>query len=300
MVIPIEDEHEADGLLPSISSTLPTPPPLARHGPPRTRRIRIPVRALTSYRRFLAFADLTFVSDLRLTQVQQAIDVDPSNAELLALKSELEELIDLTKQAIAASQPPAPTSKAGPSKPSRPAASTSSPHPTAGPSASAPAAAPSTEASPSLPTFKVSDEILAKYTDGVFYPAKIVSMHGPSNQSIYTVQYLGAYSATPQVQLPLAAIKPMTAQKRKQLDEEREDKEKEKKKAKNEKWKEIKTQKNTEQVKKMDSWAKFGQKYVRTQDVETAMWSVDADLELSVRWWCLFLGPRRRGSPFLD
>ena len=194
---------------------------------------------------------------LRLTQVQQAIDVDPANAELLSLKSELEELISLTKQAIAASQPPAPTPKAGPSKPSRPAAtaSTSSPRPTAGPSAPAPA-----EASPAIPSFKVSDEILAKYTDGVFYPARILSMHGPTTASIYTVQYLGAYSSTPQVQLPLSSIKPMTAQKRKQLDDEREDKEKDKKKAKNEKWKEIKQSKNEEQLKKMNSWQSFGKK----------------------------------------
>jgi len=52
----------------------------------------------------------------------------------------------------------------------------------------------------------------------------------------------------------------MTAQKRKALEDEKEDREKDKKKAKNEKWKEIKQSKNEEQVKKMESWQKFGVK----------------------------------------
>ncbi|KAL7418210.1 hypothetical protein BDY24DRAFT_374469 [Mrakia frigida] len=192
--------------------------------------------------------------EYQLTQVQQAVDADPGNEELLSLKAELEELISLTKQAIAASHPPVvPT--AGPSRPS-PKPSAAATTATAGPSS----LPPSSSSSSSFPTYKVSDEVLAKFTDGVFYPARIISIHGPPASPLYTVQYLGAYSATPPVQLPLSSVKPMTAQKRKALEDEKEDREKDKKKAKNEKWKEIKQSKNEEQVKKMESWQKFGVK----------------------------------------
>lgn len=175
---------------------------------------------------------------------------------MLSLKAELEELIDLTKQAIAASYPSSQPS-AGPSRPSQ---ASHKPAATSTQSSLPSSAAPSSSSSSSLPTYKVTDEVLAKFTDGIFYPARIISIHGPPASPLYTLQYLGSYSSTPPVQLPLSSVKPMTAQKRKTLEDEKEDREKDKKKAKNEKWKEIKQSKNEEQVKKMESWQKFGVK----------------------------------------
>ncbi|CDZ96400.1 Splicing factor SPF30 [Phaffia rhodozyma] len=203
--------------------------------------------------------------EYQLSQVKIALSADPSNAELQGLESELQELIDLTKAAYAPPPPP-------PSAPA-PSSSLSSAKVAASSSTSAPASSSKStpvESNSSTTTgveppvtasqFKVSDFVLAKYTDGSFYPAKILSQSGPAGNPIYTVLYT-SYASSPPSTIPLSSLKPLPAsQKRKAEEKFKEENEKERKKVKNEKWKEIKKVKNEEQIKKQSSWQAFGQK----------------------------------------
>ena len=210
-------------------------------------------------------------SSRRLAQVEVALGADPSNAELASLQSELKELIDLTKQAIALS-----ASAAGPSKPkaapaaARPpppppaaAAARATPEGSASPSAAARAAeAPSTAAA-GLTTdaskYKVGDQVMAKYADGRFYPAKIVSQAGPAANPLYTVTFL-EYASSPPSTVPLSSLRLMAEAQKRKAEKSADEREKEKKKAKSEKWKEIKDGKNQVQVAKQQGWQSFAKK----------------------------------------
>ncbi|KAJ7293648.1 hypothetical protein C8J57DRAFT_1269573 [Mycena rebaudengoi] len=175
---------------------------------------------------------------VQLSQVDLAISDDPGNAELISLRSELKELIDLTKAAIASQAAPA-SPKAESSKKN-------------------------TSSTP-LHTLGAGDECLAKYSgDGSWYPARITSVGGSTDNRVYSVVFKG-YNSTELVKS--SEVKPMPANhafiaapttKRKLSKAEEE--EREKKKKKNEKKVEAKAAKAKEQTAKQATWQKFAKK----------------------------------------
>ncbi|KAF8585538.1 hypothetical protein K439DRAFT_1632550 [Ramaria rubella] len=173
---------------------------------------------------------------VQLSQVEVALTADPSNAELASLRSELRELIDLTKAAIAHAEAPKPEATR---------------------KASAIAAA-------LAPGYAAGDEILAKYSgDGSWYPARVTSVGGSAENRVYSVVFKG-YNNTEL--LTAAALKPLPpsytnhvpSSKRKLSKEEEE--EREKKKKKNEKKMEMRATKAKEQLSKQATWQKFTKK----------------------------------------
>ena len=174
---------------------------------------------------------------VQLSQVEVALAADPSNEGLASLRSELRELIDLTKAAIAQAEAPKPEN-------------------TRKPSAASSAAA---------PDYAAGDEVLAKYSgDGSWYPARVTSVGGSSENRVYSVVFKGynnteLLNGTAIKRLPpsYANLAP-TSSKRKLSKEEEE--EREKKKKKNEKKMEIRAQKSKEQMSKQATWQKFTKK----------------------------------------
>ncbi|PKX95357.1 tudor domain-containing protein [Aspergillus novofumigatus IBT 16806] len=128
---------------------------------------------------------------LQLETVQSSLQVDPDNTELQSLKTELEELINLTETSIAELKPLAPPPSAA--KPSPPPAKekwSKENHPAyqAGyrkPTAETP------EEAPTPVTFSVNDHILARWVSGdnSFYPARITSITGSSANPVYLVSF---------------------------------------------------------------------------------------------------------------
>lgn len=183
---------------------------------------------------------------VQLSQVELALAADPTNTELTELKSELQELIELTKAALAQQEAAASSSKAESSR-----------------KAAAAAAAASTQ------TFVAGDECLAKYSgDGQWYPARVAAVGGAAEHRQYSVVFKG-YNTTELV--TAAQIKPIPAgyagagpgggggaQKRKLTKAEEE--ERERKKKKNEKKVEVRAQKAKEQSVKQQTWQKFAKK----------------------------------------
>ncbi|KAI5866303.1 hypothetical protein GGS23DRAFT_594434 [Durotheca rogersii] len=136
---------------------------------------------------------------------------DPGNAELLALKSELDDALALLNETLAELKPTkAPTSK--PKAPSPPPVQekwSRENHP------ALKKAAPVEEkdADPGPVNYKVNDTVMAKWVSGdkSFYPARITSITGSSTAPIYVVKFK-SYDTTEQ--LRAKDIRPI-AQKRK-------------------------------------------------------------------------------------
>lgn len=176
---------------------------------------------------------------VQLSQVELALAADPKSTELASLRSELQELIQLTQTAISQAEA-ASSSKA---ESSRKAAVT----------------APSK-------TWSAGDECLAKYSgDGGWYPARITSVGGSAENRVYSIVFKG-YNTTELVKsgeiktLPAnyAATAPSASNKRKLTKAEEE--ERERKKKKNEKKLEVKAAKAKEQNNKQATWQKFAKK----------------------------------------
>jgi len=176
---------------------------------------------------------------VQMSQVEIALSTDPTNAELLSLRSELQELIELTEAAIAQAEA-ASSSKAESSR----------------------------KAASSVPskTWSAGDECLAKYSaDGGWYPARITSVGGSADNRVYSIVFKG-YNTTELVKsaeikaLPAnyASTAPSSSNKRKLTKAEEE--EREKKKKKNEKKLEVKAAKAKEQNNKQATWQKFAKK----------------------------------------
>jgi len=176
---------------------------------------------------------------VQLSQVELALQADPDNAELVSLRSELKELIELTELAIAQAEP-ASSSRADSSKKAGPSASTHA--------------------------WAAGNDCLSKYSgDGNWYPARITSVGGSTDNPVYSIVFRG-YNTTELVKG--SEIKPMpqnyqdktpaASNKRKLTTAEEE--EREKKKKKNEKKLEVRAQKAKEQVQKQQSWQKFAKK----------------------------------------
>lgn len=176
---------------------------------------------------------------VQLSQVEMALTADPENAELSSLRSELQELIELTQAALAQAEA-ASSSKAESSRKT-------------------------TTTVPSK-TWSAGDECLAKYSgDGGWYPARITSVGGSADNRVYSIVFKG-YNTTELVKsvelkaLPAnyAATAPSASNKRKLTKAEEE--EREKKKKKNEKKLESKAAKAKEQNNKQATWQKFAKK----------------------------------------
>jgi len=175
---------------------------------------------------------------VQLSQVELALAADPDNAELSSLRSELEELINLTTTLISQSESAASSSKS--SETSR-----------------------KTTAAQHSVTWSAGDECLAKYSgDGAWYPARINSVAGSAENRVYSIVFK-SYNTTEQVEASL--LKPLPpnynlqpSAKRKAKEDE--DEEKERKRKKNEKKLETRAAKAKEQLQKQATWQKFAKK----------------------------------------
>ena len=152
---------------------------------------------------------------LQLSQVETALEADPSNTELSELRNELKQLIDLTEQALAQ----ASSSKAA--ETSRKSASATPSH-----------------------SWSAGDECLAKYSgDGQWYPARITSVGGSESNRVYSIVFKG-YNTTELVnssqikQIPANYQAPATISNKRKLTKVEEE-ERERKKKKNEKEKSL-------------------------------------------------------------
>lgn len=100
---------------------------------------------------------------------------------------------------------------------------------------------------------------MAKYTDGRFYAAKIVSQAGPALNPLYTVSFL-EYASSPPSTVGLQNLRLMAEAQKRKADQLAGERDKEKKKLKSERWKEIKEGKNQVQVAKQQGWQSFAKK----------------------------------------
>ena len=173
---------------------------------------------------------------VQLSQVEVALAADPSNAELASLRSELKELIDLTKAAIAQAEAPKPETRKQ-----------------------------TIASGTAAPEYAAGDEILAKYSgDGSWYPARVTSVGGSSDNRVYSVVFKGynnteLLTATALKRLPPSFGNVVPSSSKRKLSKEEEE-EREKKKKKNEKKIEIRAQKAKEQLSKQATWQKFTKK----------------------------------------
>lgn len=175
---------------------------------------------------------------VQLSQVELALSTDPTNAELSAFRDGLKELIELSQAAIAQAEA-ASSSKAD----SRKSANTSAGH-----------------------GLSAGDDCLAKYSgDGSWYPARVISIGGATENRVYSIIFKG-YNSTELVKAN--EIKPLPpnyanttapATNKRKLSKVEEE-EKEKKKKKNEKKLESKAAKAKEQMAKQATWQKFAKK----------------------------------------
>jgi len=176
---------------------------------------------------------------VQLSQVELALSNDPDNAELVSLRSELQELIDLTTTSIAQAEA-ASSSKVESSR----------------------------KATTTVPTktWAAGDDCLAKYSaDGGWYPARITSLGGSAENRVYSIVFKG-YDTTELVKageiktLPTNYATTMPSASNKRKLNKAEEEEKERKKKKNEKKLEVKAAKAKEQTNKQATWQKFAKK----------------------------------------
>ena len=196
---------------------------------------------------------------VQLSQVELALASDPDNAELASLRSELKELIDLTTSALEAQEKQQGSSKGESSRKAS--------------SSQASAAAYNAD---NWRTWAAGDECLAKYSgDGQWYPARITSTGGSTDNRVYSVMFRGYNNTELLTGNEIKALPPSyqgaslsknggsTAVKRKFGLTKEEEAEKEKKKKKNEKKMEVRAAKAKEQSEKQASWQKFAKKSER-------------------------------------
>ncbi|GAP88240.1 putative splicing factor spf30 protein [Rosellinia necatrix] len=168
-------------------------------------------------------ADISSIED-DIKQFREQLDVvetglrdDPSNAELLALKSELDDALSLLNESLAELKP----TKA-PSKSQTPAPAPLNPPPPQPqekwsrenhPAFKKPPPPEEKEADTGPVNYNVNDNVMAKWVSGdkAFYPARITSITGSSTAPIYVVKFK-SYDTTEQ--LRAKDIRPV-AQKRK-------------------------------------------------------------------------------------
>jgi len=131
---------------------------------------------------------------LQLEAVQSSLQTDPDNAELQSLEAEINEAISATESLITELRPEpledqpdkplTPAEKPKWSKENHPAYQAGYRKPTAPQS-------PLEDATPAPVTYKINDNVLAKWLTGdkSFYPAKITSITGSSSDPVYYVTF---------------------------------------------------------------------------------------------------------------
>lgn len=203
--------------------------------------------------------------------MKQAYAQDPTNTELSTLKAELEDLIKLTKELVQQqqqqSQPKASRSKdkqpeaAAAAAPQDSNSNNNNKRKASAPVASTSSAASASASSAPLPSasLKSGDECLAKYSaDQKYYPARIVSISGSADKARFSVIFKG-YENTELISAH--DIKPLSQEKKRQLQESQEEEaDKEKRRKKNLKKEETKAAKNKEQTSKQSAWQSFAKK----------------------------------------
>ncbi|OOF98755.1 hypothetical protein ASPCADRAFT_204484 [Aspergillus carbonarius ITEM 5010] len=123
---------------------------------------------------------------LQLETVQSSLQVDPDNTELQSLKTELEELINLTETSIAELKPPAPpVSNASAVRDSRAKENHASQPAYRKPTAE------QTDEPAIQSSFSVNEHVLARWVSGdnSFYPARITSITGSASNPVYLVSF---------------------------------------------------------------------------------------------------------------
>lgn len=204
---------------------------------------------------------------VQLSQVELSLSADPDNEQLALLKSELQELIELTKATIAQQEAAAAAAAAASSSKNKQGGGAAAHH-------------------ANVKNFVAGDDCLAKYSgDGQWYPARVASVGGSTENRQYSVVFKG-YNSTEIVNAsqirPLppsyasagpggagaeggsgggmggAGGKGAGGAKRKLTREEEE--ERERKKKKNEKKLVVKEAKAKEQTKKQATWQNFAKK----------------------------------------
>ncbi|WVQ70802.1 hypothetical protein IAR50_000324 [Cryptococcus sp. DSM 104548] len=181
----------------------------------------------------------------QLAYVNLSLESDPTNDDLLKLKTELVELIDLTQQAMGHST--------GGVKGGDPS--------TKGKSASKGKEKEVTNWQ-DQGQYKAGMDCMAKYKDGKWYPARINAVVGSQESPLYTITFKGYTSST---NVPLSSLRPHDPnapipQPQKRKNEELTEKEKEKKKKKGDKWMATQKQRADEVKEKKNAWEKFGKK----------------------------------------
>ncbi|KAL2257082.1 hypothetical protein VTK26DRAFT_684 [Humicola hyalothermophila] len=127
----------------------------------------------------------------QLELVVTSLKDDPDNAELLALKGELEQFIQLIDDSLAElrpkNEPPKPPPTKAPSPPPAEQKWSRENHP------AFKKATPVEEKDkePEIITYQVNDNVMAKWVSGDkgFYPARITAVTGSSTAPIYTVKF---------------------------------------------------------------------------------------------------------------
>ncbi len=141
---------------------------------------------------------------------------DPENEELKTLQLELDQVISLTKSAIAELKPATAPVQIKQSSP-QPQKWDKSQHPAFKAGYRKTEAEPATEESPTLVMLKVNDAVSARWKtgDGSFYPARITSITGSSSKPVYIVTFKN-YSTTET--LSANDIKPIGDSKKRKAD----------------------------------------------------------------------------------
>jgi len=190
----------------------------------------------------------------QLAYVNLSLEANPNGDDLLKLKTELIELIDLTKTAIGQTSGGGIKSEASKVK----------------------GKGKETNWQDNGP-YKAGMDCMAKYKDGKWlvvlhpffpkligcrYPARISAVTGSQESPLYTITFKGYSSST---NVPLSSLKPHDPnapipQPQKRKVEELSEKDKEKKKKKGEKWMESQKAKSEEVKGKKQAWEKFGKK----------------------------------------
>lgn len=145
---------------------------------------------------------LTF---LQLDIVATSLNDDPENAELLALKAELEQMINMINDSIADIQPKRAAAAPAPAAATKKDPAPADPKPEKWSRENHPAfkkaaqeekdrqeAAAAAAAESAIPiSYQVNDTVLAKWVSGDkgFYPARITAVTGSSTQPMYTVKF---------------------------------------------------------------------------------------------------------------
>lgn len=138
---------------------------------------------------------------LQLETIDISLQEDSSNAELLSLKAELEEVISLTESTIAELKPSpasAPAKKSTPQAPPVKEKWSKENHPAYQAGYRPPSATLAAELEESKPvTFAVNDTVSARWKsgDGAFYTGRITSITGSSSDPVYIVHFKN-YNAT--------------------------------------------------------------------------------------------------------